>query len=426
LACSPTAQPQALIDRRRRIAVQSLGYTAGRLLLGIGSAPSVLCAAPAASSASSSLAAPAITSLSTLALTSLRERNYSASFQFEQGSINDFLVSYRSDGLRVYARVIAPPAQHERPPAGWPVVVYAHGWVGQEGAPGYRFGLGSADSMAPILSRFVQAGYVVLVPGFRGHGTVKGVPAEGTEWIKAYDNGSYLSPIFYAVDVLHALQAMATIDQAVPGLQVDPKRIYLTGHSQGGDAALTALAVSSSAQLPLKFAAASIWAGCFEGRIEQGRFYGAMEASADALKDPRFMHVMPSWWKPSMYTGTIEQGQQQRQQQMYVTARSLVADQADAHPQTRPLDAAMVAIDAIKHPQFIRVPLQLHFSDMDHYSPPAWNERLARAVNAIGGRAEAHRYSGNTHSFRVEPGWSPAGSEAGIDLIAARSLTLFR
>ena len=343
MACIPKAQPRTLIDRRRRLAAQSLGYTAGRLLLGIGSAPSVLCAAPAASSASSSLAAPAITSLSTLALTSLRERDYSASFQFEQGSINDFLASYRSDGLRVYARVIAPAAQHKRPLAGWPVVVYAHGWVGQEGAPGYRFGLGSADSMAPILSRFVQAGYVVLVPGFRGHGTVKGVQAEGIEWIKAYDNGSYLSPIFYAVDVLHALQAMATIDQAVPGLQVDPGRIYLTGHSQGGDAALTALAVSSSAQLPLKFAAASVWAGCFEGRIEQGRFYGAMEASADALKDPRFMHVMPRWWKPSMYTGTIEQGQQQRQQQMYVTARSLVVDQADAHPQTRPLDAAMAA-----------------------------------------------------------------------------------
>lgn len=422
----PEVQAQALIDRRRRLAAQALGYAAGGLLLGIGSAPGVLRAAPAASSASAPLPAPAITSLSTLALTSLRERDYGARFRSEEHLRDDTWVSYQSDGLRVYARISAPPPEHKRPPDGWPVVIYAHGWVGEQGAPGYRFGVGSADSMATVLNRFVQAGYAVVVPGFRGHGTVKGVQAEGIEWIKAYDNGSVLSPIFYAVDVLHALQALTTIDQTVPGLQVDPKRIYLTGHSQGGDVALTALAVASSPSLPFKFASASLWASCFEGRIEQGLFYGAMEASADALKDPRFLHVMPSWWKPSMYTGTIEQGQQRRQRQMYDTVRRLVADQADAHPQTRPLDAAMAAIDAIKHPQFIRVPLQLHFSDMDHYSPPAWNERLALAVNAAGGRADAMCYPGNSHSFRVEPGWSPAGSAPGIDLIGSRSLTLFR
>lgn len=127
-----------------------------------------------------------------------------------------------------------------------------------------------------------------------------------------------------------------------------------------------------------------------------------------------------------MYTGTIEQGQRRRQQQMYETVRRRVADQADADPLRQPLDAAMGAIDAIKHPQYILVPLQLHFSDMDYYSPPAWNEPLARAVNANNGNAQAYQYSGNTHSFNVEPGWSPAGSEPGINHIVSRSLALFR
>ncbi len=420
------AQAHAPADHLRRCLTRALGVAAGGLFFGIGSAPVVLRAASASTGASAPPAPPAISSLRALSLSSLRQRDYGARFQFEERVGANTWASYRSDGLRVYARIVAPPPEQKRPPHGWPVVIYAHGWVGEQGAPGYRFGLGSADSMATVLNRFVQAGYAVVVPGFRGHGTVKGVQAEGIEWIKAYDNGSVLSPIFYAVDVLHALQALTTIDQTVPGLQVDPKRIYLTGHSQGGDVALTALAVASSPSLPFKFAAASLWASCFEGRIEQGLFYGAMEASADALKDPRFLHVMPSWWKPSMYTGTIEQGQQRRQRQMYDTVRRLVADQADAHPQTRPLDAAMAAIDAIKHPQFIRVPLQLHFSDMDHYSPPAWNERLALAVNAAGGSADATCYPGNTHSFRVEPGWSPPGSAPGIDLVGTRSLTLFR
>lgn len=419
------AKAQLPADATRRRLTCALGLGSGRLLLGLASASGAWRTAVASGGTTGLPAPPAITSLSTLAISSLRQRDYKASFQLEERTGRDSWASYRSDGLRVYARIVTPPPERKPPPQGWPVVIHAHGWVGEQGAPRYSFGVGNADSMAIVLDRFVQAGYVVVVPGFRGHGTVKGVRAEGIEWIKAYDNGSYLSPIFYAVDVLHALQALSTIGQVLPGLQVDPQRIYLTGHSQGSDAALTALAVTSSPHLPLTFAAASLWASCFEGRIEQGRFYGAMQASADALKDPRFLHVMPHWWKPSMYTGTIEQGQQQRQQQMYGTVRRMVADQADAHPQTRPLDAAMAAIDAFKHPQFIRAPLQLHFSDMDHYSPPAWNENLARAVNGAGGRAQALRYAGNTHSFRVEPGWSTPGSVPGIDLIAERSLALF-
>ncbi len=364
-------------------------------------------------------------SLARLSLASLRQRDYDARFQLVASTDDGVIASYRSDGLRVYARLIVPPPALARPPAGWPVIIHTHGWVGEQGAPGYRFGQGSADSVASLLASFAQAGYLVVIPGLRGHGRFNDVPAEGLEWLKAYDNGSYLAPIFYAVDVLHALQALATLDDARPGLKIDSRRLYLTGHSQGGDAALTALAVSSSPRLPLKFAAASIWAGCFEGRIEQGQYYGAMEASAAALGDPRFLQVMPHWWKPAMYTGTIQQGQQRRQQQMYDTVRRQVSDQAEADPLRHPVDKAMAAIDAIKHPQLIGVPLQLHYSDMDHYSPPAWNERLANGVNTAGGSAELWRYAGNTHGFQVAPGWSPPGSVAGLELLGQRTLALF-
>lgn len=411
----PAAEGPGLQRRQALLALGALGALTGAAVAG-GCAQS-----PGLANRPS----PALDSLSRISLASLRQRGYDARLQLEDRVGDNAWLSYRSDSLKVYARVVVPPPIRVRPAAGWPVIVHAHGWVGEQGAVAYRFGVGSADSMSGLLDRFVQAGYVVVVPGFRGHGTVRGMPAEGLEWIQTYDNGSYLSPIFYAVDLLHALQSLATLDQAVPGLRVDPRRLYLTGHSQGGDVALTALAVSSSPALPLQFAAASIWAGCFEGRIEQGRFYGAMEASADALKDPRFMPVMPSWWKPSMYTGSIEQGQLRRQQQMYDTVRRTVADQADAHPQTRPLDTAMAALDAIKHPQHVRAPLHLHCSDMDHYSPPAWNETLARGVQAAGGRARVHLHAGNSHSFQVESGWSPAGARPGLATIATQCLELF-
>ncbi len=91
-------------------------------------------------------------------------------------------------------------------------------------------------------------------------------------------------------------------------VKVDTSRIYLTGHSQGGDVALTALAVSSGPSITNSFVAASIWKGCSEGRVEQGAFYGPQENSKDAWPDPAYFPIMPSWWDPSWSLMTIEEG----------------------------------------------------------------------------------------------------------------------
>jgi dienelactone hydrolase len=249
---------------------------------------------------------------------------------------------------------------------------------------------------------------------------VAGRAAEGLDWVRAFDNGSYLSPILYAVDLLHALAALPTLAEAMPGVRVDLQRVAVGGYSQGGDVALTALAAASAAQRPLRLRAGVIWAGCFAGRLEQARFYGGMEGSADALRDPAFFAHMPSWWKPSMYRGSIAEGIAHKHRQLLDTVRRHVAEPGDVSVQA--LAPQLARIDAFTQPERIQAPLQLHYSDQDHYSPPAWNEALARAVAVAGGRAEAHPYRGNTHGFGIEPGWSPAGAVAGRALSIERSL----
>ncbi|MCP4398867.1 MAG: hypothetical protein GY801_16405 [bacterium] len=95
------------------------------------------------------------------------------------------------------------------------------------------------------------------------------VPAEGLEYIEAYDNGSYLSPMLYAIDILNLLEGVASLGEIdwdvwrASGVKADTSRIFLTSHSQGGDAAATAMAVSSSPKMMTSFAAGSIFSERF-------------------------------------------------------------------------------------------------------------------------------------------------------------------
>ncbi len=100
------------------------------------------------------------------------------------------------------------------PEKGYPVVLFIHGWVGIEGAPSSNFYLDGDGNYQEMIASYVDAGFVVFTPGWRGHGTVTGVPADGIEFMEAWDNGSYLSPMFYAIDVLNLLDSLSTFDNA--------------------------------------------------------------------------------------------------------------------------------------------------------------------------------------------------------------------
>jgi len=124
----------------------------------------------------------------------------------------------------------------------------------------------------------VKKGFIVLTPGLRGHGTVNKRAADGIEYLSVWDNGSYINPIYYGIDVLNLLDSVDSLDMIdwtqissnISKVKVNTRNINIFGHSQGGDVVLTALAVSgegSKVRLPLN--AGAIWAGCFLPRMEQ-------------------------------------------------------------------------------------------------------------------------------------------------------------
>jgi hypothetical protein len=86
---------------------------------------------------------------------------------------NSYVVSYQSDHRLVYARLDIPSI--DMPAKGYPVIIFAHGWVGQEKALNYNFGYDLTSLAGELINGYVDAGFIVITPGYLGHGTVDGI-----------------------------------------------------------------------------------------------------------------------------------------------------------------------------------------------------------------------------------------------------------
>lgn len=148
----------------------------------------------------------------------------------EPGSSYDrLIVSYQSERLKIYGLLTIPIG--DTPPAGWPVIIFNHGFI-QPGS--YQ----PTERYEKYVDALAQNGYIVFRPDYRGHGNSEGAA-----------RGGYSSPD-YTIDVLNAV---ASIQQFPPA---DPNRIGMWGHSMGGQITLRAMVVTCCA-----IRAGVIWSG---------------------------------------------------------------------------------------------------------------------------------------------------------------------
>ena len=409
---------------------------------------------------------PRIASLSELSIQSLRDRRYGSQIKIEERMTSvaheSFMASYESDGLRVYTRFDIPPSP--MPSTGYPVVIFAHGWVGIDRAPSLDFYYGDDNNYGEMINAYVEAGFAVLTPGWRGHGTVNGIAADGIEFMQAWDNGSYLSPVFYAIDVLNLLDSLSSVSE------LDLDKINLVAHSQGGDVALITLAVAGEgSKVRNEFHAASIWSGNIPSRFTQLETFWPMQSSpeafmsgdgtwsgtaigADGRVNERLVFAYPAdwigtvnidewtWQKDTWSISNVPDAIIVKLDQMYNTINTYVEEIDDADYKMARADSpafailhdarvadAMHKIDAFDKEQFLTEPLALHHSDRDFYSVPEWNADLCKRANLAGGLCFDFTYPGNTHSLRVsEYEWfSPVGTEAGFPFAIQRDIALF-
>ena len=169
-----------------------------------------------------------------LSIDTLRGRAYTGSdFVFEQTldpgvNYERYVVSYLSDGLKIYAMLTIP--REQKPPTGYPVVIFNHGYIPPDQ---YR----TTERYVAYVDAFARNGYIVIKSDYRGHGSSEG-DAES----------AYGSP-GYVIDVLNALASARRYPDA------DPNRVGMWGHSMGGYITLRAMVAQQNVR------AGVIWAG---------------------------------------------------------------------------------------------------------------------------------------------------------------------
>ena len=72
-----------------------------------------------------------------------------------------FLVSYKSDGLKIYALLTVPQGTPSTS-SGWPVVIFNHGYIPPAE---YR----TTERYVAYVDAFAKNGYIVFKPDYRGH-----------------------------------------------------------------------------------------------------------------------------------------------------------------------------------------------------------------------------------------------------------------
>ncbi len=169
---------------------------------------------------------------------------------------NAFLYSYESAGLIVHAMLAVPDAP--LPIGGFPVLVANHGHHpnppqygitadGRDWRPG--------DYYRRIPELFAAAGFMVVMPDFRGHNN-----SEGVEF-----TGGMLESSYYTEDVLNLLAGLPTLPLA------NTDKVFMWGHSMGGEVTLRALLATNQVK------AASIWSSVGGDIWDQSYYYSRYE-----------------------------------------------------------------------------------------------------------------------------------------------------
>jgi dipeptidyl aminopeptidase/acylaminoacyl peptidase len=202
---------------------------------------------------------PTPTPLHPFAIEAMRAREYPGSnITIEEiltpgSNYQRYIVSYQSDGLKIYALMTVPDG--EKPPTGWPVIVFNHGYISPEQ---YR----TTERYVAYQDALARAGYITFKSDYRGHGNSEGTPS------------GHFGP-GYTIDVLNAVGSLKKYADA------DPNRIGMWGHSLGGEITLRAMVVSG------EITAGVIWAGTVAPPSEQLGMWGGSGGGHGAPSAPR-------------------------------------------------------------------------------------------------------------------------------------------
>lgn len=286
--------------------------------------------------------------LNPLSIEAMRARKYPGSGIVTEETLspgenyNQYIVSYKSDGLKIYALLTVPQGTKPkngspRGEAGWPVIIFNHGYIAPET---YR----TTERYVAYVDYFARNGYIVLKPDYRGNGNSQGQP-----------EGAYYSPA-YSVDTLNALSSIKKFKDA------DPNKIGMWGHSMGGNITLRDLVVSHDIKV------AVIWGGVVGS----------------------YNDLMDNWHKSVPFTPSS------RQMSLRNRGRNILVKDHGT-PQSNP--SFWNSIDPTYFVSDITAPVQLDHGLSDEEVPVAFSQNLYEKLKKAGKAVEFYTYPGADHNI---------------------------
>jgi dienelactone hydrolase len=143
-----------------------------------------------------------------------------------QSGSSPYLFTYQSQGKTISGQINIPDAP--APAAGYPVIVMSRGYAPPEN---YYTGFGTKSSAAV----YAREGYVTIAPDFLGFG-------ESDEDYENTWEGRFVKPV-NVVELIATVTRFpeVSLTEPAPKVSLNPKRIGLWGHSNGGQITLATL-----------------------------------------------------------------------------------------------------------------------------------------------------------------------------------------
>ncbi|RJQ36903.1 alpha/beta fold hydrolase [Candidatus Microgenomates bacterium] len=128
---------------------------------------------------------------------------------------NSYIISYLSDGLKLFALMNVPKSQ--KPEEGYPILILNHGYISPKQ-------YSTVNSYKEITDYFSKNGFLVLKPDYRGNANSE-------------DDEISSLRFSYPIDVLNLISSASSLKDA------NKNKIFLWGHSMGGEVTLKVLEI---------------------------------------------------------------------------------------------------------------------------------------------------------------------------------------
>jgi uncharacterized protein len=293
------------------------------------------------SSKISATIAPVKNISSPLAIEIMREKSYPGSaINIEQtlssgSNYNQYLVSYMSEGLKIYGLLTVPVGQ--KPADGWPVILFNHGYIPPASYSTY-------SSYQVMVAPLASSGFIVFKPDYRGNGNSDGKPTQ-----------PYVTPD-YVTDSMNALASIKTYKDA------NPQKIGVFGHSMGGNIALHELVITHDIK------AAELMAGVVGNETD-----------------------LANWWNHRFAVRSIVGNDLDT----YYVYEKMIQDNGTV----RANPTFWNAIDPTQFISFINVPVQIQVGSADEDVPVEFSSSLRNSLEQNGKSVDYQLYAGANHNL---------------------------